>query len=167
MNIDLKKLSQKQKDEFFMGKALEEAQIALEYSDWPIGCVVVLNDKIISKGRNKVYSLKNKIHHAEIEALNKASKILSKDGEQATLYTTYEPCPMCVGAILLNHIGRIVYGPDLDGSGGIYLINNKPKRFTEPRYSITLTSGVLNKECSILFKKGKPTQKIISIIKNK
>lgn len=167
MTKNLKNLSTRDKDEFFMREALKEANKSLFSNDWPVGCVIVLNDKIISKGRNRVYSKKNKTHHAEMEALTKASKILALSGEKATLYTTYEPCPMCMGAVLLNHIGRVVYGPDLDGSGGVYLINNKPKRFTEPKYNIVLENGILNTECSDIFKKGTPTKKITNIIKNK
>lgn len=139
-----------------MKEALKEAEKALETGNWPVGCVIVLDNKIISRGHNKVYSSKNKINHAEIDAIKKVADLLSARGREATLYVTYEPCPLCLGAILLNHFRRVVCGPDLDGSGSSCMISNLPERFNNEKYKFELVSGVLSEECETLFLQGRP-----------
>lgn len=160
----LRNLSQKEIDEHFMKIALDEGRKSLEDGNWPVGCVIVIDGEIISRGRNHVYSKNNKIHHAEIEAISLASEMLCDRGRDATLYVTYAPCPMCMGAILLNHFGRLVHGPDLDQSSGLGLIHNLPSRFTQPKYKVKLVNDVLESDCKNLFLSGKPTQKIQRII---
>jgi tRNA(adenine34) deaminase len=154
-----------EEDVSFMTEALEEAKKALESEDWPVGCVIVLDKKIIGRGRNQVYSKKNKTAHAEIMALNSCAEILSERGREATMYVTYEPCPMCLGATLLNHIGRIVTGPDLDKSGGLSMIDSFPERFKNDKYKFELVKEILKNECQTMFLKGKPTNKIRSMLK--
>lgn len=94
-----------------MNLALKEAKKAIKYGDIPIGCVIVMNNKVISKAFNKKEFNNNPIKHAEIIAIEKASKKLNTwHLDECTLYTTMEPCLMCAGAILQSRISRIVYG---------------------------------------------------------
>lgn len=98
-------------DIYYMNLALKEAKKAIKYGDIPIGCVIVMNNKIISKAFNKKEFNNNPIKHAEIIAIEKASKKLNTwHLDECTLYTTMEPCLMCAGAILQSRISRIVYG---------------------------------------------------------
>ncbi len=144
------------RDIFFMHEALQEAEKALETGNWPVGCVIVLDDEVISRGYNQVYSSSNKIKHAEIDAISKVSGVLAERGHEATLYVTYEPCPMCLGAILLNHFKRVVYGPDLDGTGALAVRPHLPDRYSEKKYQFEATSDVLAEECKTVFLQGQP-----------
>ncbi|RKX70154.1 nucleoside deaminase [candidate division WOR-3 bacterium] len=98
-------------DEKFMAEALKEAKRAFEEEEVPIGAVCVKDGEIIGRGHNRVESLKDPTAHAEILALTAASNYL-KDWrlEGVTIYVTVEPCLMCLGAIILARIERVVYG---------------------------------------------------------
>lgn len=98
-------------DIYYMNLALKEAKKAIKYGDIPIGCVIIINNKVVSKAFNKKEFNNNPIKHAEIIAIEKASKKLNTwHLDECTLYTTMEPCLMCAGAILQSRISRIVYG---------------------------------------------------------
>lgn len=148
-------------DEYFMKEALKEAEIALKEGNWPIGCVIVLNGKIIAHAHNQVYSKKDKLAHAEMLSIKQVQDILRENQDKATLYTTYEPCPMCFGAIILNRIKRVVSGIDLDNSGAMYFRENLPLLFKQNKFSVEFTNGILADECHEVFIKGKPTKKLI------
>ncbi len=95
----------------FMKEALKEAKKAEKEQEIPIGCVIVVDDKIISRGHNKREKSQNALHHAEIIAIDKACKKLkSWRIENAVIYVTLEPCPMCAGAIANARISKVVYG---------------------------------------------------------
>jgi len=148
-------------DEYYMGFALEEAEIALKEGNWPIGAVIVLDNKIISRGHNQVNTLRDKRAHAEIMAIDKVHKLLFDKEVKAEIYTTYEPCPMCFGAIILNTMKRVVYGVDLDESGALHIMENMPPRFKDDYYRFDITSGVLAKECYDVFMKSRQAQKLL------
>ncbi len=98
-------------DEQFMKEALALAQRSAEEGEVPVGCVVVLDGKIVGRGRNRREQRKNALSHAEIEAINDACGQLGGWRLwQCTLYVTLEPCPMCAGAIINARIPRVVYG---------------------------------------------------------
>ena len=83
-------------DESFMKQAVKQAEKAYDKLETPIGCVIVHEDKIIARGYNKRNIKKNTLAHAEILAINKASKVLGDWRlEDCTMYVTLEPCPMC------------------------------------------------------------------------
>lgn len=148
-------------DEFFMKEALREAKFALKNGDWPIGCVVVLNKKIIARSHNKVYSSKNRLAHAEMLALSKIQNEVKDFEKKAILYTTYEPCPMCFGGIILSRIKKVVCGIDLDKSGAMYFRDHLPLLFKQDKFSVEFVSGVLAEECYRIFIKGEPTKKLL------
>lgn len=98
-------------DEKYMKEALKQAKKAYALGEVPIGCVIVYQDKIIGRGYNRRNTDKNTLAHAEITAINKASRVM-KDWrlEECTLYVTLEPCQMCAGAIVQARITRAVIG---------------------------------------------------------
>jgi len=94
-----------------MDEALAFARIAFGEQEVPVGAVVVLDGRMIGRGRNRREALADPTHHAEIEALREASQALGTWRlEGATLYATVEPCAMCAGAAVNARIARIVYG---------------------------------------------------------
>ncbi|HCM37817.1 MAG: CMP/dCMP deaminase zinc-binding protein [Candidatus Gottesmanbacteria bacterium GW2011_GWB1_43_11] len=149
------------KDKQFMREAIKEAEKAIKTGDWSMGCVIVLNNKIIGRGHNSGYSTKNRLAHAELLALEQAKDVLEKNRHQAVLYTTYDPCPMCVGAILVMKIKRVVTGINPDHSGGLDLLSHLPKFYQQPKFRIEVIRGVLVKECQEVYLKGAPTKKHI------
>ena len=98
-------------DEFFMDEALKLAKEAFDDGEVPVGCVIVKDNEIVGRGRNRREGDKSALAHAEIEAINEACKNLGGWRLwQCTLYVTLEPCPMCAGAIVNARIPRVVYG---------------------------------------------------------
>lgn len=106
-NQEQSPLSHKQ----FMAEAIKQAEKALRKDEVPIGAVVVLNGKIISKAFNKREKSQNALNHAETLAITKACKKLkSWRLENCSLYVTLEPCPMCAGAIANARIEEVFFG---------------------------------------------------------
>ena len=102
---------QKKKDEFYMQRALDEAQAAFAAGEIPIGAVVVCKDRIISRAHNLTETHCDVTAHAEMQAITAAANTLGgKYLTDCTLYVTVEPCTMCAGAIGWAQIPRIVYG---------------------------------------------------------
>ena len=97
--------------EAWMREALKEARLAAEEEEVPVGAVVILNNRVISRGHNQVEALKDATAHAEMIALTAASEAANDWRlEDATLVVTLEPCVMCYGAILQSRVGRVMYG---------------------------------------------------------
>ena len=102
---------QQKKDEFYMQRALDEAQAAFEAGEIPIGAIVVCKDRILSRAHNLTETLCDVTAHAEMQAITAAANALGgKYLTDCTLYVTVEPCVMCAGAIGWAQIPRIVYG---------------------------------------------------------
>ncbi len=100
-------------DEQYMQKAVEQAKVAEENGDVPIGAVIVYKEQIIAKSYNQREQLKDPTAHAEIIALTQAAAFLENwHLNGCTMYVTLEPCPMCAGALVLSRIDRLVYGCD-------------------------------------------------------
>lgn len=142
-------------DEQFMYEAIKEAELAASEGNWPMGCVIVVNDKIVARAHNTGYTDKNRLAHAEIKALVQAKDILENHKRVATLYSTYEPCPMCFGAIVMMKIGRVVTGVDLDKSGSLNLKEHLPEFFQQAKFSFEITRGVLGEQCEKVYNSGK------------
>jgi tRNA(adenine34) deaminase len=136
-------------DEHFMQQALRQAQLAFEADEVPVGAVVVIDNKIVSRGYNQVEKLADPTAHAEIIALTSAFNYLgSKYLPDATIYITVEPCLMCAGALYWSKIGRIVYGASDPKNG--YLHVTKESWPFHPKTE--LTHGILHDECAALMK---------------
>lgn len=134
-------------DIFFMEKALEQAHIAFEAKEIPVGAVLVARGEIIAKTHNQVEKWHDVTAHAEILALTAASQALqSKYLPDCTLYVTLEPCVMCAGSIFWSKLGRLVYGAS-DSKRGFSLQN---PAIVHPKTEIV--SGVLATESEALIK---------------
>ena len=100
---------QRKKDLFYMSKALEQARIALDADEIPIGAVIVCGDRIIARASNLTESLNDVTAHAEMQAITSAANLLGgKYLKGCTLYVTVEPCVMCAGALGWTQIDRVV-----------------------------------------------------------
>lgn len=97
-------------DNYFMQEAIKEAQKSLKEGGIPIGAVLVKDDKIISRGRNRLIQNDSVVLHAEIDAIENAGRLNYEDYINCTLYTTLSPCPMCSGAVILYNIPKVVIG---------------------------------------------------------
>ncbi|MEK7200430.1 MAG: nucleoside deaminase [Bacteroidota bacterium] len=136
-------------DIYFMQQALKEAVAAYEADEVPVGAVVVINNKIISRGHNQVELLNDSTAHAEILALTSAYNYLgAKYLPEATLYVTVEPCLMCCGALYWSKIGRVVFGT-ADEKNGYKHITKENWPF-HPK--TVLVTGVLQYECASLMR---------------
>jgi tRNA(adenine34) deaminase len=115
-------------EEYFMKMALKEAEKAFEEGEVPVGAVVVIGGKIISRGYNMVEKLNDPTAHAEIIALTSAFNSLgSKYLADATIYVTLEPCLMCAGALHWSKIGKIVWGAeDIKNGHQVYTGDRNP-----------------------------------------
>lgn len=103
--------SQLSQDEFFMEKALEQAKLASQKGNHPIGCVLVKDGRLVAVGQNSVFTDGDITRHAEIDVIAKACHDLNlKSLEGYTLYSSCEPCPMCSGAIIYLKVSAVVYG---------------------------------------------------------
>ena len=139
-------------DEQWMRIAIEEASLAMDKNEVPVGAVLVKNDTLIAQAHNKPITKNDPTAHAEI-------KLLRKAGEQqknyrlpeSTLYVTLEPCTMCFGAMVHARIDRIVYGASDPKTGvcGSRMNLNEENFFN---HKISITSGILEKESSELLK---------------
>ncbi|CUH93886.1 tRNA adenosine(34) deaminase TadA [Herbinix luporum] len=140
-------------DEKFMKEALKQAKRAYLLGEVPIGCVIVYQDKIIGRGYNKRNTNKTTLAHAEITAINKASKKMGDWRlEDCTIYITLEPCQMCSGAIVQARIKRAVIGtmnPKAGCAGSILNI----LQMDEFNHQVEITRGVLQNECAEIIQK--------------
>ncbi|NAY91463.1 nucleoside deaminase [Muricauda sp. JGD-17] len=103
-------------DNYFMKKALQEAEIAFEQGEVPVGAIVTIDNRIIGRAHNLTERLKDVTAHAEMQAITSASNFLGgKYLHGCTLYVTLEPCQMCAGALYWSQVSKVVYGaPDLE-----------------------------------------------------
>ena len=137
-------------DEKYMKEAMKQAKKAAAIEEVPIGCVIVYKDKIIGRGYNKRNLKKNTLAHAEILAMNKASKVIGDWRlEDCTMYVTLEPCQMCAGAIVQSRITNVVMGcmnPKAGCAGSVINL----LQMSEFNHQVELTEGILQVECSAL-----------------
>ncbi len=134
-------------DEYFMQQALNEAKIALQKDEIPVGAVVVCNKQIISRAHNLTETLNDVTAHAEMLAITSAAEFLGgKYLNECSLYVTLEPCCMCAGALSWSQIGKIIFGAKDDKRGFL--------RVTPPilHPKTEFLSGILEYECSEIVK---------------
>ena len=139
-------------DAKYMKEAIRQAKKAYAIGEVPIGCVIVRDGKIISRGYNRRTIDKNTLAHAELAAIKKASKKFDDWRlEGCTMYVTLEPCQMCAGALVQSRIDRVVVGcmnPKAGCAGSILNLLQMP----EFNHQVELETGVLEEECSQMMK---------------
>lgn len=134
-------------DERYMQMAIEQARIAEDNGDVPIGAIVVCGNQIIGKAYNQREQLQDPTAHAEIIALTQAAAALENwHLNGCTIYVTLEPCPMCAGALVLARMDRLVYGCDDPKAGACKSLYNivQDERLN---HRLEVTSGVLAEDC--------------------
>lgn len=134
-------------DNYFMKRALAEAQSAYEKNEIPIGAVIVINNQIIARAHNLTETLNDVTAHAEMQAITSAANYLGgKYLQNCTMYVTLEPCQMCAGALYWSQISRIVFGAR-DEQRGCISLNTKLHPKT------VIKGGVMEEECSTLIRR--------------
>ena len=129
-----------------MKMALQEAEAAKDLQEVPIGCVIVMNNRVIARGHNLTEQLNDVTAHAEMQAITSASNFLGgKYLKDCTMYVTLEPCVMCAGALAWSQISNVVIGARDEKRGFI----NKNLQLHPKTEIIT---GILENECSVLVK---------------
>lgn len=136
----------------YMKEAIKEAKKAAKKGEVPIGCVIVYQDKIIGRGHNRRNTNKTTLAHAELLAIQKASKTMGDWRlEDCTMYITLEPCQMCSGAIVQARIKEVIIGamnPKAGCAGSILNI----LQMKEFNHQVELETGVMEEECSQVLK---------------
>ena len=134
-------------DEYFMKKALQEAEMAFEKGEIPVGAVIVVADKVIARTHNLTELLNDVTAHAEMQAITAAANSLGgKYLKDCTLYVTLEPCQMCAGALYWSQITKIVFGASDTHRG-------YEKMGTQLHPKTTVVRGVLAEEAADLMKR--------------
>jgi tRNA(adenine34) deaminase len=137
-----------EQDEKYMRLAIDQAKIAEENGDVPIGVVIVCKNQIIAKAYNQREQLQDPTAHAEIIALTQAAAALENwHMNGCTMYVTLEPCPMCAGALVLSRMDKLIYGCDDPKTGAVKSLYTI---VTDERlnHRLEVTSGVLADECA-------------------
>jgi tRNA(adenine34) deaminase len=135
-------------DEHFMKIAFQEAQMAAEEDEVPVGAVVVCKGKIIARAHNLTERLTDVTAHAEMQAITSASNYMgSKFLNDCSLYVTLEPCMMCAGAIAWARLGKLVFGA-FDPKKGYTILNQD---ILHPKTEVKV--GIMKEECSEILSK--------------
>jgi tRNA(adenine34) deaminase len=134
-------------DEYFMKKALQEAETAFEKGEIPVGAIIVIDNKVIARSHNLTELLNDVTAHAEMQSITAAANFLGgKYLKDCTLYVTLEPCQMCAGALYWSQISKIVFGAR-DEQRGFQTSGTKLHPKTQVNH------GVLAQECGDLMKR--------------
>ena len=131
-------------DEYFMKRAYQEANLAYEKNEVPVGAIIVTDNRIIARAHNLTETLNDVTAHAEMQAITAAANFLGgKYLRNCTLYVTLEPCQMCAGALYWSQISKIVFGAkdDLRGCGTMQ---------TKLHPKTTIMGGIMETECAAL-----------------
>ncbi|AOC89568.1 tRNA adenosine(34) deaminase TadA [Bacillus amyloliquefaciens] len=134
-------------DEYYMREAIKEAKKAEAKGEVPIGAVLVLHDEIVARAHNLRETEQRSLAHAEMLAIDEACRKLGTWRlEDAVLYVTLEPCPMCAGAVVLSRVDKVVFGAfdPKGGCAGTLMNLLQEERFN---HQAEVVSGVLEEEC--------------------
>ena len=133
-------------DDYFMKKALQEAETAFEKGEIPVGAVIVIDNKVIARTHNLTEMLNDVTAHAEMQAITSAANFIGgKYLKDCTLYVTLEPCQMCAGALYWSQISKIVYGATDENRGFT-------KMGTQLHPKTEIVGGIMEKECALLMR---------------
>ena len=133
-------------DEYFMKKALKEAEMAFEKGEIPVGAIIVIDNKVIARSHNLTELLNDVTAHAEMQSITAAANFLGgKYLSGCTLYVTIEPCQMCAGALYWSQISKIVFGAQ-DEQRGYQNLGTQLHPKTQ------VVQGILAAECGSLMK---------------
>ncbi|GAB4155675.1 MAG: tRNA adenosine(34) deaminase TadA [Planctomycetaceae bacterium] len=139
-----------QPHEQWMRRALEQARIAFEEQEVPVGAVIVHDEQVIAEAYNQREVLKDPTAHAEMIAITQAAQTLNSWRLlECTLYVTLEPCPMCAGAIVQSRIPTVIYGttdPKAGACNTLYNITDDPRL----NHRAGVIGGVLQNECRLI-----------------
>ncbi len=139
-------------DALFLQRAIELAREAGKDGNLPIGAVISLDGRVIAEGKNTAwFPAYDPNRHAEIEALRQVPEDHWARSRAMTLYTTLEPCLMCLGAILLHRIGRVVYGSADSYGGASQVIGHMPPFFEEQIATVEWLGPAYSEPCDELF----------------
>lgn len=131
-------------DEYFMKKALQEAEMAFDKGEIPVGAIIVVNNHVIARSHNLTEMLNDVTAHAEMQSITAAANFLGgKYLKDCTLYVTLEPCQMCAGALYWSQISKIVFGARDEQRGFISM-------GTKLHPKTTVISGIMANEASDL-----------------
>ena len=137
-------------DEGYLREAISEAHAAEQFGEVPVGAIIVRNDEIIARGRNRVIADSDPTAHAEMVVLRAAGVAVGNYRLQGCdLYTTLEPCAMCAGAILHGRIRRLIFAapdPKAGACGTVLHVLNHPAL----NHHVEVTAGLLAEECGAL-----------------
>ena len=151
-SIKLKIAAMEDRDDAFMQEALKEARQAFEKGEVPIGAVIVFDGKVIARAHNLVEERGDGTQHAEMLCLQEAARVLGNWRlNEATLYCTLEPCPMCAGAMIHSRLKTLVWGaPDLRcGAHGSWVNLFDP---IHPIHRVQVRKGICDVEASALMR---------------
>jgi tRNA(adenine34) deaminase len=133
-------------DEYFMKKALQEAEVAFEKGEIPVGAIVVVDNRVIARTHNLTEMLNDVTAHAEMQAITASANFLGgKYLKDCTLYVTLEPCQMCAGALYWSQITKVVFGARDEQRGFM-------KMSTQLHPKTVVVGGVMENECGNLMK---------------
>ena len=148
-------------------KAIILANEAEQLKNLPIGAVISYKDEIIGEGKNAIWSPELSLsRHAEMEAMRSVPIALWKQAREMTIYTTLEPCLMCVGAILLHSIGRIMYGSSDPYGGADTVINHLPTFFRKQFSNTEWIGPALPEKCDPLYETIQSMERLRSTAPN-
>lgn len=136
-----------------MREALAEASAAGEAGEYPIGAVVAVDGDVISRGRSRQRELRSQIAHAELEALQRGGVLLWERHDDAVLFTTVEPCPLCLGAAVMADVPHIVFAHEDPAVQSAEMIEHVPYISS---HIDTYRGGVLRDESRALFERYEP-----------
>lgn len=134
-------------DDYFMKKALQEAETAFEKGEIPVGAIIVVDNKVIARSHNLTELLNDVTAHAEMQSITAAANFLGgKYLKNCTLYVTLEPCQMCAGALYWSQISKVVFGARDEQRGFLTL-------GTQLHPKTQVIQGVMANECADLMKR--------------
>jgi tRNA(adenine34) deaminase len=148
-------------DSLFFERAISLANEAEKRGNLPVGAVICYEGKIIAAGKSAIWRPRfNANRHAEIEALRNVPEEFWEHARELTLYTTLEPCLMCAGAILLHHIGRVLYGTSDHYGGANPVIGHMPPYFAAEFAKIEWIGPAYPEKCDPLYERLTALEKV-------